>query len=237
MKKTTKAGTLIINVISLLLMLLILVAALSLFVAKLQNKPVFVFGRATVWILTNSMEETIPAGSYILIERVSAAEVEAGDVIMFYSDDPALHGALNTHRVVSVVGDHAAFVTKGDHNPISDTVPAAGDKVVGRYVRNMPLFTLVGRLFRSVWGLVILFALTGATVFCTFAGRRKDTKEAATGEKTDDFDARVRAEIERLRAADAAKKAAEATPASKPEEAEKTPAVENSSEKSTSQDK
>ena len=123
---------------------------------------------------------------------------------MFYSDDPTLHGAFNTHRVVAVIGDHAAFTTKGDHNVAPDAVPAAGEKVVGRYVRNMPLMTLLGRLFRSVAGLVILFALAAASVAVTVAGRRKKPQNA---EKTADFDALVAAEVERLRAAEEQKKA------------------------------
>lgn len=194
-----KAGKWIVNVISILLMLLILCAALALFTAKLNNKPVFLFGRAAVWILTPSMEPDIPAGSYILIKRVEAADVAVGDVIMFYSDDPALGGAFNTHRVTEIIGDHEAFVTKGDNNPTADPVPAAGDKVVGQYVRNMPLMTLLGRLFRSVAGLIILFGLTILSVVVTFAGRRGENKKKT---KQGDFDALVAAEVERLRAAD-----------------------------------
>ena len=203
MKNAKKAGKWIANVVSILLLLLILCATLALFIAKRQNKPVFLFGRAAVWIMTESMEPDIPAGSYILIERVDAAEVEEKDVIMFYSDDPTLHGQLNTHRVESVVGDHEAFITKGDHNPVADPVPAAGEKVVGRYLRNMPLLTLIGRLFRSVWGLVILFGLTIVSVAVTFTGR-KEKKEPASA----DIDALVAAEVERLRAADADKNTA-----------------------------
>lgn len=195
MKNAKKAGKWIANAVSLTLLLLILVATLALFTAKLQNRPVFVFGRAAVWIMTESMEPTIPAGSYILIERVGAAEVQEGDVIMFYSDDPALNGALNTHRVQAVLGDHEKFTTKGDNNPGPDTVPAVADKVVGRYVRNMPLLTVFGRLFRSVWGLVILFALTIASVAVTFTGRKEKKRPAPA-----DFDALVAAEVERLRA-------------------------------------
>ncbi len=200
MTKWKKIGKWIVNVVSLLLLLLILCAALALFAAKMQNKPVFIFGRSAAWILTESMEPQIPAGSYILIERVEAKDVNVGDVIMFYSDDPALHGALNTHRVTAVIGDHEKFVTKGDNNAGPDTTPAQGEKVVGRYLRNMPLLTLLGRLFRSVWGLVILFALTIASVAVTFAGRRKEKKEPAVS----DFDARVAAEVERLIAENAA---------------------------------
>ena len=216
MSRVKKAGKWAANVVSLVLLLLILCATLALFAAKLQNRPVFVFGRAAVWIMTESMEPTIPAGSYILIERVTAGEVEAGDVIMFYSDDPALNGALNTHRVQAVLGDHEKFTTKGDHNPGPDTVPAAGDKVVGRYLRNMPLLTLVGRLFRSVWGLVILFGLTLVSVAVTFTGRKEKKKPAP-----DDFDARVAAEVERLRAENAVN----------PQEAQKPPADDANQDK------
>ena len=194
-KRKWIAGT-----VSTVLMLVILAVALLLFASKIGNKPVFLFGYTTVWVMTDSMEDTIPAESYILVKRTTAAQVNEGDVIMFQSDDPALHGAFNTHRVKAVVGDHAAFQTQGDNNPAPDRVPVAADRVVGVYCRNMPFLTLIGRLFRSVFGLIILFVLGAVAVVVAFAGS-KGKKQTQTAPPAD-FDARVQAEVERLRAAE-----------------------------------
>ena len=193
----------IVNGISLLLTLLILGAALALLIAKKENKPVFIFGYTAVWIQSGSMEDTIPTDSYILVKRTTAAEVEVGDVIMFYSDDPELHGDFNTHRVVDIIGDHEEFVTKGDNNSGRDAKNARGEKVVGRYVRNMPVLTAIGRLFRTTLGLVLLFAVTLISVALTFIGRKGPKK----ADPAADFDARVAAEVERLAAADRQKQA------------------------------
>jgi len=196
----------IVNGISLLLTLLILSAAVALLIAKKENKTVFAFGYAAVWIQSGSMEDTIPTDSYILVKRTTAAEVEVGDVIMFYSDDPKLNGGFNTHRVKRIIGDHEKFITQGDNketNPGEDIYPAEGKNVVGRYVRNMPVLTMIGRLFRTTLGLVLLFAVTLISVALTFIGRKGPKK----ADPAADFEARVAAEVERLAAADRQKQA------------------------------
>ena len=98
---------------------------------KASQHTVFIFGRTTVWVMTPSMEPQIPAQSYILVKRVSAEEVNVGDVIIFRSDDPSLDGSFNTHRVIEIIGDHEEFVTKGDANLIKDGYTAKADKIEG----------------------------------------------------------------------------------------------------------
>jgi signal peptidase I len=142
---------------------LILVVAVGLF-ARMSGKPLFLFGRTAVWVLTDSMEEEIPERSYILVRRADASEVNENDVITFYSDDPALRGNLNTHRVMKVVDGGASFITRGDHNLKDDDYPADGDKLFGIYERNMPLLTMIGRLFDTKAGTMI--AIGGIVILC-----------------------------------------------------------------------
>ena len=106
--------------------------------SKIRGEIPYFFGYSVMNIVSGSMEDTIPEGSYILIKKVDATEVRNGDIICFYSDDPAIKGYPNTHKVVEdpIYGENGIeFVTKGDANPRKDDYTAKGDKLIGRHDR------------------------------------------------------------------------------------------------------
>ncbi len=112
---------------------LVLVLIIS---AKLQGKVPDLFGYSVMQIVTGSMEDEIPTGTYILTKRTDPEKIKAGDIISFYSDEEIIYGLPNTHRVVEVVkGDGGIeFVTRGDANPTNDGATAKADKLIGVYV-------------------------------------------------------------------------------------------------------
>lgn len=81
-------------------------------------------GYRVLYVRTASMEPTLPVGSLVVVQRVDAADVEAGDILTF--SHPDRPGNLITHRVVQ--REAAGFVTQGDANASPDPwrVPAVG---------------------------------------------------------------------------------------------------------------
>ena len=123
------------------LLFLLLVSILG---AKIKGEVPSVFGYSVINIISESMEDEIPQGSYILIKKVSPEEVKRDDIICFYSTDPTIYGMPNTHRVVEdpiITGDTVEFITKGDANPVADTETAKGDLLIGVYVKNIDALT------------------------------------------------------------------------------------------------
>lgn len=95
-------------------------------------------------VLSTSMRTTIPEGSVVIVENVSASEVSEGDVITFL-DPEALHGReaqsnLTTHRVIDVFERDGTryFRTKGDANDDPDPNPIPASNLVGRVVFHIP---------------------------------------------------------------------------------------------------
>lgn len=85
-------------------------------------------GLTSFAVKSGSMEPSLPVGSMILVQQVSAQRVREGDVITFH-----LPGATTpvTHRVVerSYREGQWHFRTRGDANPADDRWPAAeGDQ-------------------------------------------------------------------------------------------------------------
>lgn len=204
----------LINVASTLVIVLLAIFALFVIVSRIQNRVMFVFGKATVWVVTESMEDTIPARSYILIEKITDAENEigVGDIITFYSTDDEIKGKLNTHEVIEKDKENGCFKTKGKNNVSPDSAPVPYANVVGRYVRNLPVLSVVGRFLMSVPGFIIvtlaMLAMICAVYLpdivraCSGNGKSEDEKE---DEHEKELQRRIAEEVERLKQQDKTK--------------------------------
>ena len=60
-------------------------------------------GFSLLRVLSGSMEPEIPEQSMLLIRATEPEALAVGDVISFFSPDPSLNGALNTHRIAAIV--------------------------------------------------------------------------------------------------------------------------------------
>ena len=165
------------------LSLLLVVLVATLLVSHMRGEVPQLFGYSVMNIVSESMEPTIAKGSYILVREVAPDEITSGDVICFYSTDPAIYGYPNTHRVLekSVADDGSiSFVTKGDNSLIPDAVAAEGDRLIGKYVGTLDLLDAMLRFFTEHMLAVfaVLFAAGVAlTVGATVLATKKQQKE------------------------------------------------------------
>jgi len=140
-----------------LTLFLVPVIGLSAFVLLIGNQ---VLPLRVVTVTSGSMEPAIPAGSLMLLQRVSADSIGIEDVITFHpSNRPE---QLDTHRVVAVEEDESGFrqfVTQGDANPQPDAwrVPAEGTG--WRHVTHVPYLGHVPELTRALPALAIQLKL------------------------------------------------------------------------------
>ena len=202
---------------------LMLLVAFILF-SNMSGKVTFIFGRTAMWVKTESMAPVIPERSYILVRKAAAPEVAVGDVIVFKSDDPAIAGSYNTHRVVEIVGGGAEFVTKGDNNAVADQYTAKAANVLGVYEKNLPIMTSFGRVLSTTQGIMITFTMIFVIFLIIYVpdmtrAAKKKQDEADRIEQAR-VDALVALEVEKLKAEAAAKAAAEAASAETREDAE-----------------
>ena len=189
LKKAVKTAVHIIAIAFLIVVVAVFV------LSKISGSPVFIFGKTTMWVTTDSMYPTIPARTYILVEKVDASEVEKGDIIAFYSTDPAIYGKINTHRIVSENG--APLVTKGDNNFNDDgQYSAKPENIVGRYVKTLPVMTFLGRIILSNVGFVLIMATFLAVVLICYIPEIKNALEKK--ENQPEIDENTQKEIDRL---------------------------------------
>ncbi len=132
--------------------------------AKMQGKVPSLCGYSVLHIITGSMEDTIPTGSYILVKKTAPEDVQKEDIISFYSEERAIYGLPNTHRVKDIVqGDKGLeFVTKGDANPSNDTVNAKEEKLIGVYVMSLDIITNFDSFLTNggmIWIIIVLWIM------------------------------------------------------------------------------
>lgn len=200
-KKDRKAVKIIADVV---MALLALVVVLALVIGKANGKPLFFFGYSCLWVQTGSMETTIEAKSYILIQASDGQDVKQGDVITFRcnKEDSIMFGKLITHRVYQVTED--GFLTKGDSvsSTVDDWTVKPSD-VVGVYKKNLPVFTLFGRLFSQGYGIILCVAVfVFLCAFCyipDIVNGLKEVSEQKQRQKSEQIDKLVKAQVDKLK--------------------------------------
>lgn len=125
----------IINAISILAIAASVIVLLMVVLTRSGEAP-RVMGYSVFRVMTGSMEPTIQTDSLIAVKKIEPSQVKEGDIISFYSQDPAHGGAVNTHRVMSVEqnGDTWTYETKGDANQVVDQYPVSAEDLIGKVV-------------------------------------------------------------------------------------------------------
>ena len=212
----------VINVLSVLMIVLALVVLLSVVMTKPGNAP-SVMGYSSFRVLSGSMEPTLHKDALIIVRKTAPADIQVGDIISFYSSDPALAGAVNTHRVYDVAHDNGIyrFQTKGDANMVPDEYPVSGNEIIGVVIFTSPFLGVLVRLLSNpiVFIPVILVPLL-ALLILNMVKTVKLAKLAAKEAEEKEI-AEIKAELERRKEARAAEEAAKDTAT-----AEKTEAPE-----------
>ena len=104
----------IINVFSVLIIIAAVFVLCTVIFTKSGEAP-SVFGYTALRVTTGSMKPTYDVDTLIVVKKVDPETIKVNDVISFYSQDPVLDGAVNTHRVVEILEEEQGrvFVTKG----------------------------------------------------------------------------------------------------------------------------
>lgn len=137
----------IINVLSVLIIAAAVFVLCTVIFTKSGDAP-SVFGYTALRVTTGSMKPTYDVDTLIIVKKVTPETVKENDVISFYSQDPALDGAVNTHRVVEIKEEDGKriFVTKGDNNNVVDTYNVESEYLIGKVVASSKIIGKVSRL-------------------------------------------------------------------------------------------
>lgn len=147
-------------------------------VLLLFHAPQVVGAEGSYVVLSDSMEPTFSSGALIIVQSMSPAAIDRGDVITYRDSNGA---GRTTHRVAEVVTRDGTryFRTKGDANENIDPDPVAGSQVIGQVWVSIPAvgYLLVFLQRPSGFGLIVLLPAVGLVLL-----ELRDRSRAPTGE-------------------------------------------------------
>ena len=119
------------------LMLLVIIAALGVTLVSLTSNDsgVSKIGKyIPLSVQTESMQNTIYKGDFILMEECDVASLKVGDVISFFTTEQE-QVIIKTHRIVEIdeKSGSKSFITRGDNNEVDDYVPVFPSDVIGKW--------------------------------------------------------------------------------------------------------
>lgn len=129
--------------------LLILLIAFNTYImaCRLNKKIAFIGDFCIMKITTPSMMPSVQVGDFIIVKKVPAESLKTGDIISFYSEDKDIYGKINTHRIVQIKSD--SFITRGDANPVDDSVAVRKEKIIGKYIGKIKFLKWLGSFTSS----------------------------------------------------------------------------------------
>ena len=134
--KKKSAGSIIVTVVLVLCILLAILAGYSAFASKAGGGVPSIFGIRPFAVQSDSMAPTFFKGDLVVDKAVKdPSTLKEGDVITFWT---IINGqrVLNTHRIIEITDceTYLYFDTKGDNNPIADSIGVHERDVVGIYL-------------------------------------------------------------------------------------------------------
>lgn len=161
----------IVRLIFDMLVVLFVVFFVYVFLAAYSGRVPNILGYHFFRVVSSSMEPEIVDGDCIISKTTDINEIKEGDIITFYSEDPAIYNFLNTHRVVSVIQNDDGtkeFVTKGDSNPYEDVYTAKDYKIIGVYQKDVFIGRIISKCFEILSNSVVYFLLIMLPVLLCF---------------------------------------------------------------------
>lgn len=164
----------ILKIIETIIIALLTTVALLVAVSMLpleRNYKIFV-------VKSGSMEPAIDMGSVAVV--VPSSNYKVGDVITFF--DPNDNSSKNTvtHRIYAIStedSDEDFYVTKGDANDAPDSAKIKKERIVGKYLFNVPLIGYLLGYIKTLTGLVLIIIIPATLII--YEEFRKLRKEAS----------------------------------------------------------
>ena len=156
------------NVISNILLVLVLIAAILLVGVQL-------FGIKPYTVLSGSMEPTYHVGSIIYVQKVDPLTLEVGDPVTFMFNDRTVV----THRIIEIIPDKndpsvVYFRTKGDNNDTPDTDPVRSSNVIGKPIFTIPYIGYVANYIQNPPGKYVAITICAVAILLVMFGGGSD---------------------------------------------------------------
>jgi len=112
-------------------------------------------------IVSQSMTPAIKVNDAIIIKRLEAKDLEVGDVVTYFSENPEYYGIMITHRILekNEMNGKYSFVMKGDYNISQDPLTVSEEQIYGKVIMRIPKIGIIQELLSSYVGWIFIIIL------------------------------------------------------------------------------
>ena len=157
----------LISAIGTILLVVAIIACLGLSVPRFAGIEQYV-------VISGSMEPAIPVGSMVYSAQTDPSTLEAGDIIVFYSNEAGSTPV--THRVVENHVADGEIITKGDANEQNDMSPVVYANVLGKLVLHVPMLGYIAAPLGTMTGKIAMGCVILAAYLLTVVGSKLSGK-------------------------------------------------------------
>ena len=157
----------LISAIGTIILIAAIIACLGLSVPRFAGIEQYV-------VISGSMEPAIPVGSMVYSAQTDPSTLEAGDIIVFYSNEAGSTPV--THRVVENHVADGEIITKGDANAQNDMSPVIYANVLGKLVLHVPMLGYIAAPLGTMMGKIAMGCLILAAYLLTVVGSKLSGK-------------------------------------------------------------
>ena len=111
-------------------------------------------------VLSGSMLPEIKVKDIVVTKKISAEQLEVGDIITFIAPDSRYGGISITHRILEKYYDESlgtySYRTKGDANNTADASLVPNDNILGKVILKIPKLGYIQDILSSKGGLIFV---------------------------------------------------------------------------------
>lgn len=182
------------NIASTVIVVIVVLCAVFLMGSRLLGYWVFT-------VISGSMEPVYNVGDLIYVKEVDVNTIAVGDDITFVLNEDLV---VATHRVVRIDAEKKHFITKGLTNAIEDS-PIHFNNVIGVPQFKIPLLGYVSNFIQNPPGMYITLGVGAVLIVMVFLPdflpkKKEEETVAASAESTEEENARLKEELQTLKA-------------------------------------
>ena len=188
----------VVSIVLTVILVAFLVGGLVLVIQTKRTGAPFLFGYATYYVVSPSMEPTIMTNDVIIVKKLDdSTSLKVGDIVTYRAAAGAFEnlpaGTPVTHRIIKIDGEK--ITTQGDNRSVAPRadIPISRKDVLGTYVRTSGflsgLYGPLYKVFSSKYGFLFLvfiplLILLGVQIFNFRRACRMDKDGKMPEEKT-----------------------------------------------------
>ena len=152
-----KAFKIICRTLEILITLVIISVFSIIFIQRISNNSVNLFGYSIYTVVTGSMEPKYGVNDLIFVEKVNTDNLKIGDDIAYKGEKQDFAGKIVTHRIIDKKEENGEYVytTKGIANNYADP-EIKGNQILGKVKGKLIILSFLSGIINDLYGFYFL---------------------------------------------------------------------------------